>query len=97
MYKTISDKPDWLRTEQVTDIYSVSGCVSEDFDDWINYWKHNGYWFFDSPGIIENLSRIHGINLEGMRLFFISLMKNSGTMMITHGRHTSLKSPFQPM
>lgn len=70
MYKTISDKPDWLRAEQVTDIYSVSSCVSEDFDDWINYWKHNGYWFFDSPGIIENLSRIHGIKLEGMRLFF---------------------------
>ncbi len=38
MYKTISIKSDWLKTNQVLDIYSVSGCVSEDFSDWINYY-----------------------------------------------------------
>ena len=27
--KRISTKPDWLRASQVTDIYSLSGCVSE--------------------------------------------------------------------
>lgn len=70
MYKTISNKPDWLKAEQVVDIYSVSSCVSEDFDDWINYWKHNGYWFFDSPKIIRDLSMEHGISLDSMKLFF---------------------------
>ncbi len=70
MYKTISKKPDWLKTNQVSDIYSVSGCVSEDFTDWINYWKHNGYWFFDSPKIIEDLVREQDLSLNGMTLFF---------------------------
>jgi hypothetical protein len=70
MYKTISEKPDWLKTNQVSDIYSVSGCVSEDFAEWINYWKHNGYWFFDSPKIIENVALEHSLSLHGMKLFF---------------------------
>ncbi len=44
MAKRVSKKPDWLQAAQVIDIYSVSGCVSEDFADYIDYWKHNGYW-----------------------------------------------------
>jgi len=70
MYKSISEKPEWLKASQVSDIYSVSGCVSEDFDDWINYWKHNGYWFFDSPKIIEDLAKENNIDLKEKKLFF---------------------------
>lgn len=70
MYKRVSTKPEWLKTNQVKDIYSVSGCVSEDFDDWINYWKHNGYWFFDDPSIIESIVSIDSASLDGMQLFF---------------------------
>jgi len=70
MYKTISRKPDWLKTNDVVDIYSVSNCVSEDFTDWINYWKHNGYWFFNNPEIINNLAKENNISLKGMKLFF---------------------------
>ena len=70
MYKIVCDKPGWLRTDQVTDIYSVSGCVSEDFDDWVNYWKHNGYWFFDSPSGIEGIAKDNNIDLSKMKLFF---------------------------
>jgi hypothetical protein len=46
-------KPHWLKATDVDDLYSVSSCFSEDFTDYINYWKHNGYWFFDSPEIIK--------------------------------------------
>jgi hypothetical protein len=70
MYKSVSQKPDWLKTEDVTDIYSVSNCVSEDFSEWINYWKHNGYWFFDNPKIINDLAEKNNISLKGMKLFF---------------------------
>ncbi len=52
------------------DIYSVSSCVSEDFDDWINYWKHNGYWFFDSPKIIKKIAAEYGVSLEGALMFY---------------------------
>ena len=26
----------------VVDIYALSGCISEHFTDYVNYWKHNG-------------------------------------------------------
>ena len=70
MYKTISGKPDWITTDQVSDIYSVSPCVSEDFTDWIEFWKHNGYWLFDTPETIEQVAVEEGISLDNMTLFF---------------------------
>jgi hypothetical protein len=68
--KRVSKKTDWLKAPHVVDIYSVSGCISEDFADYINYWKHNGYWLFDSPEIIKNVSRENSIQLEGTALFY---------------------------
>ena len=70
MYKEVCENPDWLKTESVLDIYSVSGCVSEDFDDWIKEWKHNGYWLFDSPEIMKAIAKEKNIDLSIMKLFF---------------------------
>jgi hypothetical protein len=47
MYKKIASRPEWLTCENVTKIYSVSGCTSKDFTNYIPYWKHNKYWFFN--------------------------------------------------
>ena len=70
MSKRVSKRTDWLKAINVVDIFSVSGCVSHDFTDYIDYWKHNGYWLFDSPEIIENVAREHSIALDGTDLFF---------------------------
>ena len=70
MAKCVSVRPEWIKAERVADIYSVSGCVSKDFADYISYWKHNGYWFFDSPEIILQLGQQNSIDLAGTRLFF---------------------------
>lgn len=70
LYKRIVTRPDWLTAPQVRDIYSLSACVSEDFADYINFWRHNGFWLFDSPHIIENLAAEHGISLSGLKLFY---------------------------
>lgn len=70
MAKRVSSRPAWLTAERVVDIYSVSGCVSKDFADDINYWKHNGYWFFDSPEVIRQLARASSVDLAGTTLFF---------------------------
>lgn len=70
MYKRVSQRPDWIKTDNVSDIFSLSGCISEDFADYINYWRHNGYWLFDSPQIIEALAKEHSIPLDGLRLFY---------------------------
>ncbi len=70
MAKRISVRPDWIEAGRVADVYSVSGCISEDFGDYINYWKHNGYWFFDSPQTIVQLARQNSIDLTGTKLFY---------------------------
>jgi hypothetical protein len=70
MAKHVSRKPDWLDAPHVTDIYSISNCQSEDFADYVPFWKHNGYWFFDSPEIITSVAAEHSIPLEGTRLFY---------------------------
>src|SRR4030088_3610586 len=80
MAKRVYKKADWLKVRtktaffeaapQVADIYSVSNCVSENFTDYIRYWKHNGYWFFDSPEIIKSVAKENSISLEGTTLFY---------------------------
>lgn len=69
------NKPDWLEANGVDDIYSVSGCISKDFADYINFWKHNGYWFFDSPEVIAQVAREHSIDLAGTRMFYYEVYK----------------------
>ena len=71
MAKRIMSAPsDWFKTERVVDIYSVSGDMSDDFADYIEFWKHNGYWFFDSPQAIVDLARDKSIDLDGTKFFF---------------------------
>jgi len=73
MAKRVNSNPavlDTLRTKDIVDIYSLSNCISEDFTDYINYWKHNGYWLFDSPSVIEKLAQENSITLERTTLFY---------------------------
>ena len=73
MAKHVATRPDWLKTDRVVDIYSVSNCVSDDFADYINCWKHNGYWLFDSPETIREVAREVSVNLENTKLFYYEL------------------------
>ena len=70
MFKRISSGPEWLKAENVHDIYSVSACISDNFADYINFWKHNGYWLFDSREIMTTLAKDHHIDLAGTALFY---------------------------
>src|SRR5579864_8150564 len=70
MAKRVHKRPDWLKAPNIAEIYSVSGCISEDFADYVDYWKHNGFWFFDSPEIIKNVATENSIQLEGTSLFY---------------------------
>lgn len=73
MAKRVVARPDWLRAERVSSIYSVSGCISEDFTDYIGFWKHNGYWLVDSPEAIMEIARENKIDLAETVLFFYDL------------------------
>lgn len=70
MAKRIVARPDWLKVERVTDIFSVSNCMSDDFADYSGYWKHNAFWFFDSPDVIRDLAKQISVDLTDTRLFY---------------------------
>jgi hypothetical protein len=70
MYKTVAARTDWLEASAITDFFSLSGCISEDFANYIQYWQHNGYWLFDEPAIIEDIAKSAKIDLSGMTLFY---------------------------
>jgi hypothetical protein len=63
-------KPKGFQIDGIGDVYSVSGCVNENFADYIQYWKHNGYWLFDSPEIIRTVAQENCIQLDGTSLFY---------------------------
>ena len=70
MAKKVVAKPSWIRAEGIDDIYSVSACMSGNFADYINFWKHNGYWFFDAPDVIRAVAAEHAIDLAGTTFFY---------------------------
>ena len=70
MAKRIAIRPEWLKATGVDEILSVSSCCSDDFTDWINYWRHNGYWFFNNPSVILAIAKDHGIDLQNCRWFY---------------------------
>jgi hypothetical protein len=70
MAKHIILRPEWLDVPKVRDIYAVSNCNSHDFSDYINYWKHNGFWFFDSPMLIREIATENDIDLSDTSLLY---------------------------
>jgi hypothetical protein len=75
LYKTVAQRPEWLGVDSILAIYSISGCVSEDFVDYINYWKHNGYWLFDSPSTMNEIASEANIDLSQCKLFFYEVFE----------------------
>lgn len=69
MAKTISKTPDWLNVPGVSDIYSLSNCISPAFCDYIRHWKHNGYWLFNSPSAIRELAAAEHLDLSNYACF----------------------------
>lgn len=70
MAKFVMRKTQWLKGAHITDIYSVSSCMSKDFIDWTGFWRHNGYWFFDSPSIISEIAEEGGVDLRPATWFY---------------------------
>ena len=90
MAKHVSSRPEWLKAERVSDIYSVSNCMSAEFADYINYWQHNGYWFFDLPEIIRQLAKEHSLDLTDTRLFYYEVHE------LEFDENEALWKPFAP-
>lgn len=70
LYKFVAPRPAWLKASSVVDICCLSNCVSGAFTDFIRFWKHNGYWLFDSPEIMEQIASEEGIDISKASLFY---------------------------
>ena len=70
MAKSSVRKPPGFELACVEDVYSVGRCVNDTFADYIDCWKHNGYWLFDSPEVIREVAREKSVSLDGARLFY---------------------------
>jgi hypothetical protein len=73
MYKSVAAPPDQLTANNVVDVCSVGQCggsTTKNFADYISFLKHNGYWFFNSPRIIEQIAQENQIDLSAMTLFY---------------------------
>lgn len=73
MYKSVgplirTDLPD-----NVVDFHTLGQCPgnsTEDFADYINFWKHNSYWLFNSPQTIQEVAAANDIALTAMTCFY---------------------------
>ncbi|MEI9982100.1 MAG: hypothetical protein WDN69_02095 [Aliidongia sp.] len=70
MLKKVASPPAWLDVPSIECVHSVSGCVSEDFFDYIPLWRHNGWWRFDTPSILKNIVEEQVLNPESFTLFY---------------------------
>jgi hypothetical protein len=73
MRKKVRARPEGLQAAGVVDVYSVSSHVSEDFADYIDLWKHNAHWLFDSPEILLEAARAKGADISETRLFYYEI------------------------
>jgi hypothetical protein len=79
MAKFVTARPEWLKAEQVTDLYSVSVHGSKNFEAAIDDWQerevepNNGYRLYDSPEIIRQLADAHHVDLAESVLFFYEI------------------------
>ncbi len=47
--KRTMERPDWLKVAGVEEVCSVSTCISDAPDGWIDQWRHNEMWAYDTP------------------------------------------------
>lgn len=103
--KRIQQTTAGLEFPDVQDIYSVSGCISEIFADYIDFWRHNGFWLFDSPDMISELALANGIRLDDCKFFYYELFeqeydretKSWSDIAPDSSFHTSVKIPNNPV
>jgi len=70
MAKRITARPAWLDNAAVSSVYSVANCISPDFCDYVSFWNHNGFCFFNTPAGIGTTARESGADLTDLALLY---------------------------
>ena len=90
MAKHVAARPGGLKADGVKDIYSISKCISDNFADYIDYWRHNGYWLFNSPEIIQKISKEHSVDITNAKIFFYEAYE------LKYNENKKIWMPFSP-
>jgi hypothetical protein len=53
--KKTSRLPELLEALNVEEVCSVSNCISEGPVNWIDAWKHNSHWVYDTPELAASV------------------------------------------
>ena len=72
-------RKDWPHAEVVEEICNASTCMSACDWDWINEWRHNEMWVFDSPELaleVVPVERRPGCDLYAYRLFPVRFVES---------------------
>ncbi|NBR85553.1 MAG: hypothetical protein EB141_08315 [Verrucomicrobia bacterium] len=75
-------RPDWLKATQVDEICSASTCMSRADWDWINDWKHNVIWLYDTPELALSVvpaEALPACDLYAYRLYPVRFIKGIRT------------------
>jgi len=75
MAKKVAGWSEGFQKGSFEDIHSVSGCISENFTEYIPFWKHNGFWLFNSPEVIRSLAIEHSIDITPCRFFYYEVFE----------------------
>lgn len=65
--KRIAPRPDGLDAPRVREVCSVSNCISDGPEDWLDSWRHNELGWFNSIG--DSLNVVPREGYESFRLF----------------------------
>ena len=72
-------RTNWPHAETVEEICNASTCMSGCDWDWINEWRHNEMWMFDSPEIaleVVPVERRTGCDLYAYQLFPVRFVES---------------------
>ena len=47
--KRTMKRPEWLKATGVEELCSVSTCLSDGPNGWVDQWRHNEMWVYDTP------------------------------------------------
>jgi hypothetical protein len=59
--KRVTPRPSNFELDTVREIASVSNCIAKRPDGWIDLWKHNDWWVYDSPELAREVARDLGV------------------------------------
>jgi hypothetical protein len=75
--KRIEAPPAGLRLPGVAEIWSVSTCISKAPERYVDHWRHNAFWLFDSLALAKSVLGPEDVfTVVGYRLWHEDILRD---------------------